>query len=84
MVLDRSAEPNTRLNALLFFGDFSSMRSEIYFFCSKLYSPNGYEKYTGLYPIFSLNIFIDLSISFLKLLQSPPANSPLGPQTDIE
>ena len=32
MVLDRSAEPNTRLNALLFFGDFSSMRSEIYFF----------------------------------------------------
>ena len=35
IVLDKIADPKTILNEPLFFGDFSSMRSEIYFFCSK-------------------------------------------------
>ena len=35
IVLDKIADPKTMLNEPLFLGDFSSMRSEIYFFCSK-------------------------------------------------
>ena len=40
--------------------------SLIKFFCSKEYSPKGYEKKIGLYPKFLLKISIDFFISYLK------------------